>query len=329
MELNSINLFKENAHVLLEFAGPETARFAEQEAEVIGQMEKNMEKLDGISEKSAKFRLELERYSNLIVYTKRQLNEAAGAVAEGKARASAIDSLVREADNNMNAVATTVTERRVTHHSSGWWIFKSYWTETHYVQVPNPNKEAQRNYHQGIINAREARLREQNSDIDDKLSVKKALEKDCAEYEAAYAQALQRFQDHNEQTKETIAELLSANCQHAQRLEEIRNNANSLENEMGMKGSALLNCLAAVRRLVKGQSESCKVFAPLVSVLQGITKISEANVRMIESDDPAAVFLGGKNLLAKSSHYIAMYQTFQSIYEEQTQNMLQSTPNTM
>merc|ERR1712137_252123 len=98
-----------------------------------------------------------------------------------------------------------------------------------------------------------------------------------------------------------------------------------LENKMGMKGSALLNCLAVERQFAKAHSESPKVWGALVSVLREIRKTAESSVRIIEFGDDAAVFLGVRNLLANSSYYIAVYETFQNIYEEQTKHPLDIT----
>merc|ERR1711915_342612 len=94
-------------------------------------------------------------------------------------------------------------------------------------------------------------------------------------------------------------------------IQEIRDKAEAMETDFGLRGTVLLDCLASIREMSNTNHHRATIFAPLSAALRSILSSAEANV-LLMTGDRNDVYVAGKALLAQCGHYNTSFLALQS-----------------
>jgi len=212
-----------------------------------------------------------------------------------------LTSLVQQTEAEIDRIPVTVTVT-THHHRSRWFgIFRKNWTSV--SQVKNPDKKAQADYFSGIINARNARLKEALKDGADAVEFKKKQEQELAEYEAKYKEATHSFSEFNGRVANSLEEIDKSIAVELRKIEDIRTKADQTENLIGMKGSVLISCLSAIREFAQAEHKHACLYQPLVSILEYVKALTETSLMMLDGDGVDA-FAGGIRLVKNVGFFL-------------------------
>lgn len=299
-ESAALELFKEHASAILEIVGPKAANFAQQEAELQDKIDDENKRLEKNVSKRASKKAEIEKLNNLMHVISTTIDGADAALRETKARSAEINSLITQGEKKIDSIPTHTdsTVTTTTYHNRGWWFWRRSWTstETKTVKITNPNRESEVNYYTGLINARNARLKEANSNVKSEEDRKRVLEEEKASIKQKLDQAKYELEDMDKSTALMIQESETKINEYVQQIHKIREEARNTANLIGMDGSVLLSCLSAIRSFAKAEKDSTLLWQPLIAVLDYITSLSESSVELLSGDNKD-VFVGGLRLL--------------------------------
>jgi len=291
---------QKNSEEILKIVGPSAANFAQQE----GEFQDEIKKQNGIIEeeinKRALILSQMQMASNLIHVLTEQISGKDSALNETKSRQQHLQTLKEQGDQAINNIPKTNTQTvtETTNHNRGWWWWRRHWTttSTKQVQVPNPNRDAEVNYYNGIINSREARRKEELKEQESIEEKKNSLILQKMNYQKEYDALKSKFEETTPVWQKNIAmaEQKIKDC--VKKIEDIRKLADQTENDFGMKGSALLQCLSSIRNFAKADQRALKLWQPLITVLEGVKELVETPLMLLEKDG-TSVFIAGIRLV--------------------------------
>jgi hypothetical protein len=311
----AIDLFRENADKILEIVGPKAANFASQEAEQQDIIRAANHRIQAAITERSKVVAEVEKYINLLHTVEVSIGGKEAAIAATKEREAELQKLIVQTETTINNIPTHTTENKTTtNYHPSWWGWRRYWwgwrgyttTTTTQVKVANPDRNAQVQYYSGIINAREARRKEALAQADTEATQMAALQKTKAEYQAALKLAQNQLCDAqsgeglNKITEQIVKEEQDRIATAAERILNIREQCDSTENLIGMKGSVLLECLSSIRNFVAAKQSALKLWQPLISVLEHVITNVDSSLLLLEKD-PTSVYVAGIRLMKNVS----------------------------
>ena len=310
----AIKTLEQHYQVFLQIAGPKAADFSSQEAEVFQRMRQLHERKNVILNQDAINIAEVEKYTHLIGASERCLHIANDRIAEESQRRIELASLISGTEARRDEVPETISVTTTSSSSKKkhwFWGGKKQSSSTVTTNVRNPHRQEDQNYYDAIIASRSARLAGIDANEDQKRAAAAQMDAELASYRARYAEAVKRAKDY---AASSAAELRTLNAGlegSAKEIEDIRAQADLIVNKMGLRGSVLLECLAAIREMNSSRQNTAGIFAPLATVLKAIVTDSETSVSLL-SGTPNDLFVAGRNLLAQCGHYNSTFIELQS-----------------
>jgi len=138
--------------------------------------------------------------------------------------------------------------------------------------MENPNREVEKNYYEGIVLSRMARIRENQDQEAAKEKVTSDLEQCLGDYKAKYESILRELQEYEKVLPEKMAAIQREINSLNDRLIDIDKESTDATNTTGHYGDNLVQCLTEVRILAKAINDGATAYTPLVGVLKGPLK---------------------------------------------------------
>lgn len=139
-----------------------------------------------------------------------------------------------------------------------------------HLQTQNSERDRGKEYYEGMVLARMKRLREEQNDVNCKRTIVKSLHEDLFAYSGAIETAEAELSSMNNDFKIRLAEYQKDVDSIKEKLKEAKGKRKSIENNIGLQGDALTQCLTAIRTFGKTIERGTSAFSPLVAILGGV-----------------------------------------------------------
>jgi chromosome segregation ATPase len=117
------------------------------------------------------------------------------------------------------------------------------------------------------MTARAARIKDSLGDMNDFGAVTKQHQEDLAELKGKHQAAQAKYEERSEELVNTIRICRGEIEMNREKIRKLNRDCEQIETQIGVNGTTLIECLAAVSAFTGKQKDWAQMYAPLVAVL--------------------------------------------------------------
>ncbi|EFA85247.1 hypothetical protein PPL_02247 [Heterostelium album PN500] len=287
-----LETFDKNAETIMNLAGPDVAASwvneVAKENEIIDLLRRKIETIE--TEKSVIIG-EIQSLNEYLISLAGVVNRQQEFVNSMVSQLSSLQADINVSNDKMNSIPETIKITE-THTSRGGWFFRRRSHTTTVVKdVRNPNRDADRAFHQEVINSKVQSFNHISDSRERANKQQLAFEKDKSDI-------TNRITFKREQLKQYLE---------GEKFKQCWRNQEKVENQTGLRGDVLVNFLAETRSFIKASKSGATAVTPIIGFIDNVQSQFLIDFQMFESQskkpeverDIKEIYAAGKSMLCE------------------------------